>query len=100
MSPIDEPLGELSPMRDEGPESRRHGFRAEQHSSTARCSVPRSLTVAISREAGARGSGIGRRAGRALGWQVYDQELLEYIAQEGTLRQDAVDRLPPARAHR
>jgi cytidylate kinase len=43
---------------------------------------PLSVTVAISREAGSRGGTIGRRAGRKLGWQVYHQELLEYLAQE------------------
>jgi cytidylate kinase len=49
------------------------------------------LTVAISREAGSRGSSITRRAGSKLGWQVYTQELLEYIAQEGSFRQDMVE---------
>ena len=56
------------------------------------------LTVAISREAGARGGTIGRRVGRKLGWQVYDQELLEYVAQEGVVRQGVLDDLPPAAA--
>lgn len=46
---------------------------------------PLSLTVAVSREAGSRGGTIARRAGRKLGWQVYDQELLEYLAQERQL---------------
>jgi cytidylate kinase len=45
------------------------------------------LTIAVSREAGARGSTIARRVGRKLGWQVYDQEVLEYMAQEAILRQ-------------
>src|SRR4029078_2826159 len=35
-----------------------------------------------------------------LGWQIYNQELLEYIAQEGTFRQDIVENLPPAAARR
>src|SRR5205823_6638120 len=52
----------------------------------------------ISREAGARGGSIARRAGDKLGWQVYSQELLEYIAQEGTFRQDLVEGLSPAAA--
>src|SRR5207248_10856674 len=38
----------------------------------------------------------GRRAGRKLGWQVYDQELLEYMAQEAAARQGVFDNLPPA----
>src|SRR5205807_5088002 len=47
-----------------------------------------------SREAGSRGNTIGTRAAKKLGWQVYNQELLEYIAQEGTFRQEIVDNLP------
>jgi cytidylate kinase len=58
--------------------------------------VPLSLTIAVSREAGARGSSIARRAGEKLGWQVYTQDVLEYIAQEGSFRQEVVDNLPPA----
>jgi cytidylate kinase len=49
---------------------------------------PRSLTVAVSREAGSRGGTIARRAGRKLGWQVYNQELLEYLAHEKHLNRD------------
>ena len=40
------------------------------------------LTVAVSREAGSRGSTIAARAGAKLGWTVFSQELLEYMAQE------------------
>jgi hypothetical protein len=58
--------------------------------------MPAALSVALSREAGARGGSIGRRAGRKLGWQVYDQELLEYMAQDAVVRQGVVENLPPA----
>jgi cytidylate kinase len=51
--------------------------------------------VAITRESGARGGTIGRRVGRKLTWQVYDQELLEYIAQDGVARQGLLDQLSP-----
>jgi cytidylate kinase len=34
--------------------------------------------------------------GRKLGWQVYDQELLEYMAQDTVVRQELFDSLPPA----
>jgi hypothetical protein len=61
--------------------------------------VPTSLTIAVSREAGARGGSIARRAGEKLGWQVYAQDVLEYIANEGTFRQQILDNLtPPAAA--
>jgi cytidylate kinase len=48
--------------------------------------VPAHWTVAVSREAGARGSSIARRAGELLGWPVYDRELLQMIADEKGLR--------------
>ncbi len=70
-----------------------HGFRGDEAGSPA---LPRSLTIAISREAGARGGSIAKRAGEKLGWQVFSQDLLEYISQEGTFRQDILDNLTPA----
>src|SRR5581483_10979460 len=73
-----------------------HGFRGQLPGSIRKQGLPASLTVAISREAGARGTTIAKRAGEKLGWQVYTQELLEYIAQEGTFRQEIVDRLSAA----
>ncbi len=60
--------------------------------------VPLSLTVAISREAGSRGGTIGRRVGKKLGWQVYHQELLEYLAQEPYLSRELFEVLDPAAA--
>jgi cytidylate kinase len=60
--------------------------------------MPASLTIAISREAGSRGGTIARRAARRLGWEVYNQELLEYVAQEGAFRQDIAENLPPVAA--
>src|SRR5262249_48685984 len=70
-----------------------HGFRGQAPQAPA---LPRNLTIAISREAGARGGTIAKRAGEKLGWQVFSQDLLEYIAQEGTFRQDVLDNLSPA----
>ncbi|GIW79974.1 MAG: hypothetical protein KatS3mg105_1781 [Gemmatales bacterium] len=57
-------------------------------------SMPQSITIAISREAGSRGSTIGAKVGKKLGWQVFNQELIEYIAQEGIFRQSFVANLP------
>lgn len=74
-------------------ESPRHGFRGERPSASGD-RVPGALTIAVSREAGSRGSSIATRAGQKLNWQIYNQELLEYIAQEGTFRQDIVENLP------
>jgi cytidylate kinase len=80
------PLGEQR-------ETPRHGFRGERALPSGD-RVPGSLTIAVSREAGSRGTSIATRAGQKLGWQIYNQELLEYIAQEGTFRQDIVENLP------
>src|SRR4051794_15755495 len=44
------------------------------------------LTIAVSRAAGAPGTSVAREVGARLGWQVYDQELLEKIAQDMGLR--------------
>src|SRR5712692_6144371 len=77
------------------PESPHHGYRGERSPSVISAGIPAAVTIAISREAGARGSTIGNRAAQKLGWQVYNQELLEYIAHEGAFRQNIVDNLSP-----
>jgi cytidylate kinase len=73
-----------------------HGFQGDRGVTPALPSVPAALTVAFSREAGARGSSVGRRVGRKLDWPVYDQELLEYMAQDTVARQGMLDNLTPA----
>src|SRR5215472_10640360 len=73
------------PPSEEPRESPRHGFQGDRGAPPPARSGPSVLTIAVSREAGARGGTIARRVGRKLGWQVYDQELLEYMAQEATL---------------
>ncbi len=83
------------PLMDEPRESPRHGFQGDRGAPPPPRSGPSALTIAVSREAGARGGTIARRVGRKLGWQVYDQELLEYMAQEATLSQGVLD-APPA----
>ena len=74
-------------------ETPRHGFRGEP--ARAASGVPVSLTIAISRETGSRGASIAKRVGEKLGWQVYSQELLEYIAREGNFRHDLTNQLVP-----
>ena len=83
---------------DSGRESPHHGFRGEP-SSPARKGVQAALTIAISREAGSRGHTVARRAGSKLGWPVYNQELLEYTAQEGHFRENLAETLSPEAAH-
>jgi cytidylate kinase len=77
-------------------EAPRHGYRGE---AGAQPFVPGGLTVAVSREAGSRGTSIARRAGAKLGWQVYSQELLEYLAQDATARDEILGNLSPAAHH-
>jgi hypothetical protein len=57
----------------------KHGYRGEAAPAARRW--PRGLTLAVSREAGARGGSIARRVGRKLGWQVFDQDQLEFMSQ-------------------
>jgi cytidylate kinase len=80
---------------EESRESPRHGFQGDRGPNPPPAEFPAGLTVAISREAGSRGGTIGRRAARVLGWQVYDQELLEYVSQEGPMHQELLDALSP-----
>ncbi|MCI0376052.1 MAG: cytidylate kinase-like family protein [Gemmataceae bacterium] len=76
-------------------ESPRHGFRGEGAEAPA---LPWGLTIAISREAGARGATIAKRAGDKLGWQVYSQDLLEFMAHDPAHRQELLTNLPPLAA--
>jgi cytidylate kinase len=93
------PPEEFDKPRDPGGDSPRHGFQGDRSPAGGAPFLPASLTVAISREAGSRGGSIARRAGAKLGWQVYNQDLLEYIAQEGNFRQGVLDNLSPAAVH-
>ncbi len=79
-------------------ESPRHGFQGDRAPPPPPSEVPASLTIALSREAGSRGSTIAARAGKKLGWQVYTQELLEYLAQEAAFQQDVINQLSPLAA--
>ncbi len=64
-----------------------HGYRGEPAPAAAD-RWPGGLTVALSREAGARGGAIARRVGHKLGWQVVDQDLLDYLMQDEAAFQD------------
>lgn len=83
--------GHVPPPVDGEGVSPLHGFRGADRESQPE--FPRSLTIALSRETGSRGASIAQRLGTKLGWQVYTQELLEYIAQEGTFRHEIATQL-------
>src|SRR5947208_212311 len=68
-----------------------HGYRGEPAPAAAD-RWPSGLTIALSRESGARGGSIARRVGRKLGWHVADQEVLEFLTQD----EQAFQELPAA----
>lgn len=72
-----------------------HGNQGDRGPLAPRPEYPAGLSIAISREAGARGNTIARRVGTKLGWQVFSQELMEYLSQDGPMRQDVVNQLAP-----
>src|SRR5262249_23670709 len=76
-----------------------HGFRGDAPSERQAAAVPAALSIAVSRQAGARGGTLGKRVARQLGWEVYTQEVLEYILREENVRREIVERLSPAAAH-
>lgn len=61
-----------------------HGFRGNDPDDLD--ARPRGLTVALSREAGARGTTIAHKLGDLLGWQVFDQEMIDYLIANETGR--------------
>ena len=74
-----------------------HGYRGAAQAEPAR-GVPTGLSIAITREAGSRGTSIAQHAGEKLGWEIYSQEMLEYGAETPSVRQDLLDKLPPGTA--
>jgi hypothetical protein len=55
---------------------------------------PLSLTIAITREAGARGGSIAQQIGKRLGWQVYTQDLLEFLSGNDSARSHVLSDIP------
>jgi len=47
----------------------------------------------ISREKGAGGTAVGRAVGRHLGWQVFDHEIVDQIAQKANVRRQLIESL-------
>lgn len=71
-----------------------HGYRGEPESTPL--TRPQGLSVAISRESGARGGSIARKVGEILGWQVFDQETIDYLIQTDSAREQLLAEIPPA----
>jgi len=53
----------------------------------------RPLSLTVSRQHGARGASIARGVAERLGWQVYDQELIAYMANQMQVRRNLLDSL-------
>ncbi|MCI0738425.1 MAG: cytidylate kinase-like family protein [Gemmataceae bacterium] len=51
----------------------------------------RALSIAVSRETGALGTSVARAVGKRLGWQVYDQELLQKLADDKNWRVEQLE---------
>lgn len=69
-----------------------HGFRGDAN--TAPLTRPRGLTVAISRQAGARGATIARKVAEILDWQLFDHDTLDYLAQTDAAREQLLAEIP------
>jgi cytidylate kinase len=70
-----------------------HGYRGDAPEA-APLARPRGLTVAISRQAGARGTSIARKVADILAWQVFDHDTLDYLTQNDTARAQLLADVP------
>lgn len=68
-----------------------HGYRGDAAPAALK---PRGLTVAISREAGSRGGTIAKMVGEHLGWQLFDQEMLNFLSADETARTELLADVP------
>lgn len=82
---------------DDSPLSPLHGYRGEL-TPPPTAVRPNGVTIAVSRQTGSRGGTIAHAAGRLLGWQVFTQEMLDFLTQDERARDELVADLPaPAR---
>src|SRR5581483_12010496 len=79
----------------EAPTPPLHGYRGAPTPPPA-VLRPRGLTVAVSREAGARGGTVAAAVRRTLGWQVYDHQLLDFLARDEAARGALLADVPAA----
>ena len=77
------------------PEPPLHGFRGEL-TPPPLLIRPNALTVAVSRETGARGSSIANLVAERLGWQMVNQEMMGYLTQNEAAREELLTDLTVA----
>ena len=75
-------------------EARRRAVAAKPHIEPT---IPHAFSIALSRQAGTQGTAVAQEVGRLLGWQVYDRQLLETIAQDMGLRTNLLESLDERR---
>lgn len=63
----------------------------KRHAAAAASPTGTAASIALSREAGVRGTSIAHEVGARLGWQVYGHELVEEIAKQMGLRVSLVE---------
>src|SRR5262245_50371777 len=69
-------------------QARRRAAAAEAHIEPT---LSHTFSIALSREPGTEASAVAQEVGRLLGWQVYDRQLLEKIAQDMGLRANLLE---------
>jgi cytidylate kinase len=70
-----------------------HGYRGVNHGEPIL--QPHGMTIAITREAGARGGSIARKVARILGWQLFNQDMLDYLNRDPGAKSELLSELPP-----
>jgi cytidylate kinase len=85
-------MASIRPMDESTSGPPLHGYRGDALEPSDQ--RPHGLTVAISREAGARGTTIAHKVGELLGWQVFDQEMLDQLLVNDTGRTQLLSELP------
>lgn len=60
---------------------------------------PQGMTIALSRQAGARGTSIAQATAGLLGWQIYPPEMLDFLAHDEAARTEVLKDLPEAAIH-
>jgi cytidylate kinase len=85
---FDPSLSELAERAWQHWETKRRAAAAAPHIEST---VSHAFSIALSREIGTQASQVAQELGRLLGWQVYDRQLLEKIAQDMGLRTDLLE---------
>jgi Cytidylate kinase-like family len=82
----------MNPRTDDRPPL--HGYRGDSTPELPPMIRPRGITLAISREVGSRGGTVARQLGERLGWQVFDQESLDFLVRDSVAREELHSDLP------